>query len=1056
MGTEQNNLANLDLLDTSSEIKSETEKVLFYADKILAKYKETYGENWEKYEQAKKEYEDVRKATKEALQSERAIIQSELEWIKKEVEELDDVETILDKGKQYIRSEVQEDIEEDHKSLSIKEVQSILKEGKQYISNPYIQNYIDLAITNKYTQTVTDIDYFLLTLVEKANPNNTFFSVDSLHNTAQDMYLKRIVWEKWYSSEYIQGYNNTESNYLLTPNDTEAVILQAENIQKIDSLLLVNYINYLANTWELLNLWRLRAVFSNEKLSELMDLFKNWDFAPHIQNKLEASGLPAIMEKINNATESLPQMIKQVESMQVDSWVFRNEFFITNPDYIYTLTNAEHVNQLLEYINTNNWEKTISLSQIHPSVRNDIRIFWKINFQISDILLLQSDFLGDPQHLTGFLSAQWRFRLLILERYINILPEEKIDIEMIQDAISQYDLDISKSPKLKNALNKFSETKVNYETPIQGNEQAYWEYILQNGSETVANSYISYLKTLSPEAQLVYIKSDKLVPYINYKLENTTLLSYILSIDPSLYRFFPQELRQNKDIISALLANTNIQIQRYIDFIPMKSIKDLLFVYQGLNGNLDDHILLSPKLWAMVSSIANTTKLDEIQYHLTLDDLVSLKEIQWKLINNKWLILAKQAKWNFISAKENNNYLTTISDQLKTKWYKENFYTNLIEKIPSLKNNSLQVDSLVQITTELSSFFNGDKVKVAEVLQIIATTKVEQIKKENKVAAEKINIESVTNSELITENKDKTLTLDSDKITSLFAERLKGTKKEDFEAVKKEFIENNFSNLSTEQLALLNSILDKTKKLVFLTIIKENPHQALDLIKQVQDGSLSEDDFYNTTYEKFEKIQEKEKELETLTNLDNSKISDYQENTLSYNDKVYDITNSWENYSLNTKNGSEAIIITKQEAENIQKNPDALKNLVNFKEKMDLLGLPFLWQHRESFITAMKQHTEYKDINNLDGDNINKSELNKMLNFVLALIGHKWNKTDINATYSTIININQSGWMLSWKTDTYTWYSIIWGILKFKKILPAELNWSMTTENIGNLKQANI
>ena len=120
-----------------------------------------------------------------------------------------------------------------------------------------------------------------------------------------------------------------------------------------------------------------------------------------------------------------------------------------------------------------------------------------------------------------------------------------------------------------------------------------------------------------------------------------------------------------------------------------------------------------------------------------------------------------------------------------------------------------------------------------------------------------------------------------------------------------------------------------------------------------------------------------------------------------------------------------SIIKTNSEWDNIIKNPEAFKNLVDFKEKMNKLNLDFVWKYRNELTTEAKKHAEYSSLNNTDTDLLNPKELHKLLNFVLKIIWIKWDTLSIKWTYAKIIQLN-GWWMLSNQTNFNTKLWNIW------------------------------
>ena len=317
-------------------------------------------------------------------------------------------------------------------------------------------------------------------------------------------------------------------------------------------------------------------------------------------------------------------------------------------------------------------------------------------------------------------------------------------------------------------------------------------------------------------------------------------------------------------------------------------------------------------------------------------------------------------------------------------------------------------------------------------------TLINNILKENELGIIEFDkltvISEIINSSTIIDraNVEKELFEAENGITNWEIELTEEEKKEKIETLNKKLkeldrVESNalmLSELNEEEFNYMIENLDKV----------ENPQ---DLMKEVKNR------------------YEKRKELEEI---DNKVTNEYNLNSFTQNkDNQYNIEVNWNPISGLSKEEIESIWIIKDENWEITiKNPEALKNIVDFKEKMDLLNLTdSVWENRHFFIKQLKEikWSNLIDIN--DNDNINKSELNKLLKFILEIIWEKWSESDINTTYSKIININWA-WILNDKTDTITWFSNIWKRLSEKWYLK-ERSWGALSlvdriDNIQNKK----
>lgn len=221
-------------------------------------------------------------------------------------------------------------------------------------------------------------------------------------------------------------------------------------------------------------------------------------------------------------------------------------------------------------------------------------------------------------------------------------------------------------------------------------------------------------------------------------------------------------------------------------------------------------------------------------------------------------------------------------------------------------------------------------------------------------------------------------------------------------------------------------------------VVREHFKVNLDVkIKQWEELSDINKDIY-----KEQKEQENKEKLE----YESSKIT-YDKNSEIYLDKKYwiEVDNipekTWKNIDISINNETynisqkeyKTIFWENKNNEKYVKNPEALKNLVDFKQKMDDLNLWFVWNFRGTLIKAMNNLDWTSWIEVFDNDFINKSELQKLLNFILKIIGEE-PINNLNSIYQKIINLNW--WIFNGsKKDTISWLSNIWKMFREKWIL---------------------
>lgn len=134
-----------------------------------------------------------------------------------------------------------------------------------------------------------------------------------LHNSAQESIIKSFLWdEKGYNNQYIQGYNNQISNYLISIKDFKEKLRWNSDIglednkkydpKNLNSLEVWNYLLYLDNKGA--NMHDIIKEFWPKKFSQLVDIWKHND-ETIVKRKLEKSWKGEIITKILKFAEQI-------------------------------------------------------------------------------------------------------------------------------------------------------------------------------------------------------------------------------------------------------------------------------------------------------------------------------------------------------------------------------------------------------------------------------------------------------------------------------------------------------------------------------------------------------------------------------------------------------------------------------------------------------------------------------------------------------------------------------------------------------------------------------
>ena len=151
-------------------------------------------------------------------------------------------------------------------------------------------------------------------------------------------------------------------------------------------------------------------------------------------------------------------------------------------------------------------------------------------------------------------------------------------------------------------------------------------------------------------------------------------------------------------------------------------------------------------------------------------------------------------------------------------------------------------------------------------------------------------------------------------------------------------------------------------------------------------------------------------------------------------DYKYSISENWintETKSITLKNDTTLDLSDEEFKElNIKDwkvwNPEALKNLIDVKERLDKLWLEFVWENRKSILKIMNNDSDLKIswVNATDENLIDKREFNVLLQFILKIYWDKNPSTVESTNYARILQINEV-WAISDKKDFHSWLSNI-------------------------------
>ena len=188
--------------------------------------------------------------------------------------------------------------------------------------------------------------------------------------------------------------------------------------------------------------------------------------------------------------------------------------------------------------------------------------------------------------------------------------------------------------------------------------------------------------------------------------------------------------------------------------------------------------------------------------------------------------------------------------------------------------------------------------------------------------------------------------------------------------------------------------LDSTQQLVLDTFRAYDEARTIELLSDYNDQQLRQE-----IYE-YEQTQEQKKKQEESASQGNSSYTPTEMHISSYDSPM-----------IMTPSGDE-IKISKQESAIIQNNPEAEKNLIEFYETLQELGLWNIWEYRMDIANSLGSLNGV-DINYND-DSLWEHELKVFINAILKSTGNK------------TIDTNQDIWEFKNAFKNQNNYQVIW------------------------------
>lgn len=277
----------------------------------------------------------------------------------------------------------------------------------------------------------------------------------------------------------------------------------------------------------------------------------------------------------------------------------------------------------------------------------------------------------------------------------------------------------------------------------------------------------------------------------------------------------------------------------------------------------------------------------------------------------------------------------------------------------------------------------------------------------------------------------------SDVITAKTAEKLKKTESEIKDMSNEEISKklNDIWESNEEILKVIDSRKSFSKIRKSRNFIDSLTDKEFDTILKNPEGKTSLQLKQDIEIERSKILMEKEPEERLF------KTEGYE--VVWWFKEEYQLT---DNNSITTKNGVTIDWITKKEYKDIIGNEEALKNLIDMREKLNYLGLDFVWENRDTFVKVLKNNSDLKwsDFDITDWNLIDHRELNILLQFILKISWEKKPSTEASKNYAKILEINNI-WEISDNKNTFSGLSNIWqkfvDIWYFNSSWWVNLNW---------------
>ncbi len=1061
--------AQIEASKSSQKIENEVKSYLNEAKLIMENVKDDLWKDHEMYQRFEEEYDELRWTIKSSLdhgrefsKKERMSIMLEL-W---DIVELADDEWVDTSWSGW-----------DHftKNLFWSDTDWALDKVEWFLNKDISEYSIDEAqvILEHLNKEYWDFEEWNFAWTDEENIADLADKKDV--NVYQDRLIAKILWneEKWFNNEYLKWYNNKEWNYLISIKEFEQKIKDDSiNINDINSNELANYFALLSSKWQL-NIDTIAKKLWTKQIKQLNNLVDSpiWDDR-WLREILSEYSLDSILKDARNIELSITDInsIRELNSINynsIDINTIKNNLNRTVP-------NITEPTKILELLDSG---IILAFTQLHKDLIMFPEVVERFQLSIIDLNRYTVDDLRKNEELIIALINTDKSWKILLPHFVNKLKSEinnnshikKLFIDNISETarygLPEYISNIvykQEVPKTKEELNVILRNIKNNPNDIKLADELT-NFLLESNIDDYEYQIVEYIKNWW-----------KILWPMFFNLLNKNIAQALLytEIWANFAHFFPAEIYNKHPFLFEIVIDKKPikDVQNFINIVDFPNFESVLYTIESIEkrkGSNDDNIIKSlysnAKFRQKIMDILVSTKSFEClpsQKKLVENIVKSISDQNEKIST----LMEVQSKISYhIEQMTEENKLTQLEEsfiqKLSVEWIEINNaeITELINLLTQTDINSKKL--FIEKINNMTNLNANQKNKLVETLSDIKLYTISQDIQKN-INWPEINPE--LSRETLIKNFDKFWWEIDIYINSLW---LSGEEKKEAEKVLNKYQEDKIQSV---QAAIMktSTITDNEWNLVLdeETYKKqvEEELQNFDVEEFTQQYDIDEKltEIFNERYLEHKNLEFLE-EINSIDSQSELGINTQEDKkTYSYAWLTYEIPDVSvnNNFSIINYQTGEKIEISQEEKQTVEKNPEALKNLIDTKQKLEKLGLDFVWDNREEFLFLMKNDDKFNDtgkIETTDNDYLNISEFNHLLQFILYKTTGDENTNDYYTNMSKIRQINGenelnekrnfvSGLSNIWQKFVELWFLTQSGTLNFHWVNTknySEISW---------------